>query len=189
MTELQGTHPRKPDWVHYLCNGCDATFWAPWMPDNEERSLAWKDPREDSGGRCVRRSEAVADPLGDKVRDGQQRMPRGRTEGIRDEGSAVPVHPSQELGNADSEGSQGRNGSIEQSADEIPAWPPGPEGNWADVPTEFWPATQPVVRGMADGIRASWVDRLRALGNAVCPQQAELAIRDLLIRRTYQRGQ
>jgi|TARA_Y100000310_G_scaffold155048_2_gene154528 hypothetical protein len=30
MTELQGTHPRKPDWVHYLCNGCDAIFWAPW---------------------------------------------------------------------------------------------------------------------------------------------------------------
>ena len=43
MTELQGTHPRKSDWIRYLCNGCDATFWAPWMPDNEERSLAWHD--------------------------------------------------------------------------------------------------------------------------------------------------
>ena len=30
MTELQGTHPRKSDWIRYLCNGCDAIFWAPW---------------------------------------------------------------------------------------------------------------------------------------------------------------
>lgn len=28
MTELQGTHPRKPDWGRYLCDCCNATFWA-----------------------------------------------------------------------------------------------------------------------------------------------------------------
>lgn len=78
---------------------------------------------------------------------------------------------------------------IEEATDELPVWPPRSEDDWEDTPEEFRPAVKPVVRGMADGIRASWLDRLRALGNAVCPQQAELAIRDLLIRRTYQRGQ
>ena len=30
VTELPGTPPRKADWGRYLCDACNATFWAPW---------------------------------------------------------------------------------------------------------------------------------------------------------------
>ena len=59
--------------------------------------------------------------------------------------------------------------------------PPGPEDDWSDVPEHLWPATEPAVCGVPDGL-SNRVDRLRALGNAVVPQQAELAIKDLLRR-------
>jgi len=57
-------------------------------------------------------------------------------------------------------------------------WPPGPEGDWNGIPQHLWPATEPMVRGVAD-VFPSRVDRLRALGNAVCPAQAVVALRDL----------
>ena len=61
-----------------------------------------------------------------------------------------------------------------------PAWPPGPgdvEG-W-----RAWDGPQPAVRRDADGIPHR-VDRLRCLGNAVVPQQAALAFRELWERMT-----
>ena len=61
------------------------------------------------------------------------------------------------------------------------AWPPGPKGDWSGIPKHLWPATQPELRGMADGLPGR-VDRLRALGNAVVPQQAALALRQLISR-------
>jgi len=76
------------------------------------------------------------------------------------------------------QGPQGWDQPITQSPNERPAWPPGPEGDWSDVPEELWPATEPAIRGMADGVPVR-VDQLRALGNAVVPQQAALAIREL----------
>jgi len=54
-------------------------------------------------------------------------------------------------------------------------WPLGPDGDWTGVPEECYPATEPDVRGAADGVPGR-VDRLRALGNAVCPAQAALAL-------------
>jgi DNA (cytosine-5)-methyltransferase 1 len=60
-------------------------------------------------------------------------------------------------------------------------WPPGPDANWEAVPSRLWPATQPSLRGVADGLPGR-MDRLRALGNAVVPQQAAHAIRGLLKR-------
>jgi len=56
-------------------------------------------------------------------------------------------------------------------------------------PHQREPATQPDLRGVADGIPSDVelaqefrVDRLRTLGNAVCPAQAEAAITELLER-------
>lgn len=60
-------------------------------------------------------------------------------------------------------------------------WPPGPAGDWSTVRPSLYPATEPYVRGVADGVLGR-VDRLRALGNAVVPQQAELAIKELISR-------
>ena len=61
------------------------------------------------------------------------------------------------------------------------AWPPGPKENWTQIPEHLWPAVEPALCGMADGF-PSRVDRMRALGNAVVPQQAVVALRDLVGR-------
>lgn len=53
------------------------------------------------------------------------------------------------------------------------AWPPGPIGDWATY-LEQWPSLEPAVRRGSDGL-ASRMDRLRATGNGVVPQQAALA--------------
>lgn len=63
----------------------------------------------------------------------------------------------------------------------VPYWPPGPKGDWSGIPEHLWPAAESAVRGVADGFPGR-VDRLRALGNAVCPQQAIVALRDLCWR-------
>lgn len=82
------------------------------------------------------------------------------------------------LDDPNDQGPQGRDQPITQSPNERPPWPPGPKGDWSDVPEELWPATEPPIRGVAHGVPAR-VDQLRALGNAVVPQQAAIAIRDL----------
>jgi len=85
------------------------------------------------------------------------------------------------MGHTDSPGLEGWGRPIGQDANECAAWPPGPEGDWSGIPKHLWPATQPELRGMADGLPGR-VDRLRALGNAVVPQQAALALRQLISR-------
>ena len=86
-----------------------------------------------------------------------------------------------ELGHPDSAGLQGRIGPATERPHQCAAGPPGPEGDWKDVPEQYWPATEPMVRGVADEFPGR-VDRLRALGNAVCPAQAVVALRDLVRR-------
>lgn len=58
-------------------------------------------------------------------------------------------------------------------------WPPGPQDadGWR-AHLKRWPGTEPALRRGADGL-ASQVDRLRVLGNGVCPPQAALAWRVL----------
>jgi len=74
-------------------------------------------------------------------------------------------------------------GSLERAPlerpSELPLWPPRPNDldAWREV-LALWPAAQPAVRGMADGL-AHRVDRLRMLGNGVKPLQAAYALRTL----------
>ena len=70
------------------------------------------------------------------------------------------------------------------------AWPPSPNGDWSGIAEHFWPSIEPRLRGVADGLpplvelaQQYRTDRLRCLGNAVVPQQAEAALR-MLIERT-----
>lgn len=90
-----------------------------------------------------------------------------------------PDGASQSVADTDSKGSQGRDRSQPEGSDQWTARPLGPEDDWSDVPEHLWPATQSNICGVPDGL-SNRVDRLRALGNAVVPQQAELAIKDLL---------
>lgn len=85
----------------------------------------------------------------------------------------------------------GRNapGYNADGRDASMAWPPGPDGDWRGIPEHLWPSLESGVRGMADGLSRLVepamryrTDRLRCLGNAVVPQQAELALRILLDR-------
>lgn len=95
------------------------------------------------------------------------------------------------LGNAHGAGPQGRLGTIGGIPDERPAWPPGPQDDavWELVLAahpRLAPAlpTEPAICRVAPGRpvvvdNAGRVDRLRALGNCVVPQQAALAFRIL----------
>lgn len=74
-------------------------------------------------------------------------------------------------------------------------WPPGPSGDWSNVPEWLHPAlfrtkaAEPGIRRMDTGVPALVdlaqryrVDRLRALGNGCIPIQAETALRAMLAR-------
>lgn len=69
---------------------------------------------------------------------------------------------------------QSRGNSGEGGTDT--AFPPGPCDDW-----ETWDGPPPCVRRGADGLGAR-LDRLRALGNGVVPQQAARAFRELMSR-------
>ena len=97
----------------------------------------------------------------------------------------APPDDSIDMGNANGARLEGRRDSERSRPDERPPWPPGPEDalGW-----ERWRAAggpEPAVRRDADGLSAAMVDRadrLRCLGNAVVPAQAERAFR-LLVER------
>lgn len=64
------------------------------------------------------------------------------------------------------------------------SWPPGPEGDWSGVPE----GSQPSICRVADGASAR-PHRLRSLGNAVVPQTAAKAFRELMDRAWKQTRQ
>ena len=88
---------------------------------------------------------------------------------------------TEELANADETGlalerrSRGDERAPRDNADRRYAFPPGPNDKegWAK-----WTGPQPAIRREPDGI-SDWVGELAALGNAVVPQQAELAFQML----------
>lgn len=109
--------------------------------------------------------------------EGQWQLRKESDQGVYDR----PKQSRGSLAYTNSPGLQGRDGSQPEGPDQWAARPLGPEDDWSDVPEHLWPATQSNICGVPDGL-SNRVDRLRALGNAVVPQQAELAIKDLLRR-------
>jgi DNA (cytosine-5)-methyltransferase 1 len=113
-----------------------------------------------------------------KVRDNKDRsasedqQQRGVWESGASEGSEA-------LGDTDGKGLEGWQQPVRQSSDERPAWPPSPANTdaWEKVSEQYFPATKPEVRGVANGLARGLAraDQLRILGNGVVPQQAALA--------------
>ena len=83
------------------------------------------------------------------------------------------------LGYTDGKGLEGWQQPVRQSSDERPAWPPSPANTdaWEKVSEQYFPATKPPVRRVANGLARGLgeADKLRILGNGVVPQQAALA--------------
>ena len=127
----------------------------------------------------------------------EQGLPQPRSRGQRESGAQAGggLHggleqQGGELADADGTGPQGhgaehelpaRSGQVPSCGSRDDLWPPGPNGDWSDIPEDLWPATQPAVRGDAYG-SAPRVDRLRALGNGVVPQVAAAAFVALAAR-------
>jgi DNA (cytosine-5)-methyltransferase 1 len=119
----------------------------------------------------------VAYTVGDKLRDEQQRQPARPADGIRDEGQTVAGDDGAQGVVADSDG-RGRCGErIEEHSDEQSASRDLPDRcgerrRGEGARTDWW-QVEPDVGRVAHGV-SDRVDRLRALGNAVVPQCAEV---------------
>jgi DNA (cytosine-5)-methyltransferase 1 len=119
----------------------------------------------------------------------RDRPPRQRFDGVcsAEDGEELQTFdggPSKsifgELGNANSEGLEGRRfHDLSFHTYQLPTWPPGPEDRdaWEEL-LEEWPEIEPAICGVADG-PSPHVDRLRACGNAVVPVVAATAYRHL----------
>ena len=106
---------------------------------------------------------------------------RGRSESSDRDGQLGGVE------HADLPRLEGRRVALDGGADEWLAWPPGPTDAdaWRRVIAarpDLAPATQPPVRGMADGLAGGLgrSDQLHILGNGVVPQQAAYAMTMLM---------
>ena len=145
-------------------------------------------------GRIGRASGASATELGDDCEavanaDGARLEGRGvRGSGRADKRAARAT--GGEMADADSgrRESERRGGLLDgeraalgNDADGPRGWPPGPDDTdgWREWIAQGGP--QPAVRRNAHGL-SNRMDRLRCLGNAVVPAQAELALRVLLER-------
>lgn len=136
--------------------------------------------------------EDVADAEGD--RRGQGRAdPPGRREGTGTKGTGVGSADDCGSGLADAERSG--CGSGEREPQERPwqpdveggrVFPPGPAGDWANIPEHLAPSTESGVRVLVDGVAVvvdtSRADQLRCVGNGVVPLTAAVAFVELARR-------
>lgn len=151
--------------------------------------LARSTPSEEAGAEPACGSTPVADPFG-------LRGDLSETSGADHPRRASPAETGGEVGDGHLPGLEGRgDGPGVGDTDELPAWPPGPEdrAGWERVLArwpDLAPATaEPSIHRLADGPAAPLdiarrAHALRALGNAVVPLQATVALRELYRRST-----
>lgn len=166
-----------------------------------EQLVRWESAESPWWAHPGRGSEIMADTGGQLVSESRRRQERRDGAGPAGESvlaDAFGLDCSGRRGTRDpagaardTEGEKRQRKRLRNTADNcLPSFPPGPADSerWRAV-LDRWPELAPAieappqsrVRGVADGT-ASRVDRLRALGNAVAPQQAALAF-SILWRR------
>jgi DNA (cytosine-5)-methyltransferase 1 len=190
-SDVGATHSRDRWWL--LAWDREQLADASWGGFGERRQ---NDNARPYGGEVWRHATrccaAVADAIGGRYH-GRASEPWGQAQ----RGTAV-ARPGQAVGDADHAGLEGRSLCGFRCPDEWPArtacrpsrdwpgFPPGPDDRdgWRDYlacDPDLAPAIEPEVRRGVDGA-STRVDRLRGLGNAVVPQQAEAALRALWFR-------
>lgn len=112
----------------------------------------------------------------------QRASGQGALQSVRTSQPMADPHSSDIHRGSEVEGRQPQGGETTQRAShgcEFTGWAPGPDDatGWREFVRQGGP--EPAIRRDADG-SASRVDRLRLLGNGVVPQQAALAIRELM---------
>ena len=150
-------------------------FMVAWRVSDASSERVREEPGRRSGGRDRRASTEYRD-VGEAMADG------GRCEGQR-----LPEHPGIGCESGDEPDGHDQDRRL--------GWPPRPgdEDGWrrwlaAGGPA---PAVEPGIRRGAHGLSGGLVgrvDRLRAIGNAVVPAQAEYAVRALLERAGFNLG-
>lgn len=129
---------------------------------------------------------ALGDPEGIGRREGwsEPELRRGRNAPASPGGGVVHTLGGERDGGPDEpqRGAEGRTPADRPSG--VPLFPPWPDAldAWRET-LERWPAVEPSVRGVPDGL-ASRVEQLSLLGNGVKPLQAAYALRTLAHRLT-----
>jgi len=137
------------------------------------------------GGESHRHGEYRRQP-GQAVGDTDWRRRRQLEQGERAEGGALAGGSGEAVGESGCERLQGEcaagseAGSVGRAS--LPPFPPGPSsGEWGGI-LERWPELAPAIEPGLCGLDAGLaprVERLRAAGNGVCPQQAAVAWTEL----------
>ena len=169
------------------------------------RGPGWEG-RPDSSGEGERKQPLQADvphTLGDPLRYGKQRVPRGRARGVPDQGSPEPVPHGAAWAVADANQQRPQGSGKPSIVQEVDIPRNEPAGSRADVGHPYgerreeqrgsepngaelagaqragWWITEPDVGRVAHGVPRR-VDRLRGLGNSVVPQIPELIGRAIM---------
>ena len=142
----------------------------------ERNSTFTRGTGESKENRGMRQPSGECGGVGSPGQLGQPRLDRRRAGAVTEDGHS-------ELGDTNPAGLEGRGGPRRGSTYQLPAWPPSPsdEDTWREILDgwpELAPAIKPPIRRVADGA-ASRTDRLLALGNAVVPAQAAVALASL----------